>query len=135
MSQRSRVRYPVRPHTFASPSADSRRAVVSYWRKYVHEILVNRLRGQSLPRKSVFRLTDRPDMDIDVYRGRKTTTQQQQQQRISLESERSVIALIQLLFLYASRLLQLSFANLALITIYQSNAAGRWRPNDCDGTP
>ena len=25
------------------------------------------------------RLTDRPDMTLDVYRGRKTTTQQQQQ--------------------------------------------------------
>ena len=27
------------------------------------------------------RLTDRPDMTLDVYRGRKTTTQQQQQQQ------------------------------------------------------
>ena len=64
-------------NTFVSPSADSRRAVVSYWRKYVHEVLVNRLRGLSLPRKSVVRLTDRPDITISVYRGRKTTTQQQ----------------------------------------------------------
>ena len=56
----------------------SRRAVVSYWRKYVHEVLVNRLGGLSLPRKSVVRLTDRPDMTLDVYRGRKTTMQQQQ---------------------------------------------------------
>ena len=32
----------------------------------------------SLPRESVVRLTDRPDMTLDVYRGRKTTTQQQQ---------------------------------------------------------
>ena len=32
-----------------------------------------------LPRKSVVRLTDRPDMTLDVYRGRKTTMQQQQQ--------------------------------------------------------
>ena len=48
-----------------------RRAVVSYWRKYVHEVLVNRLGGLSLPRKSVVRLTDRPDMTLDVYRGRK----------------------------------------------------------------
>ena len=46
---------------------DPRRAVVSYWRKYVHEVLVNRLGGQSLPRKSVVRLTDRPDMTLDVY--------------------------------------------------------------------
>ena len=28
------------------------------------------------------RLTDRPDMTLDVYRGRKTTMQQQQQQKI-----------------------------------------------------
>ena len=54
----------------------SRRAVVSYWRKYVHEVLVNRLGGLSLPRKSVVRLIDRPDMTLDVYRGRKTTIQQ-----------------------------------------------------------
>ena len=46
-----------------------------YWRKYVHEVLVNRLGGLSLPRKSVVRLTDRPDMTLDVYRGRKTTVQ------------------------------------------------------------
>ena len=39
---------------------------------YVHEVLVNRLGGLSLPRKSVVRLTDRPDMTLDVYRGRKT---------------------------------------------------------------
>ena len=61
---------------FCSPSAFSRRAVVSYWRKYVHEVLVNRLGGLSLPRKSVVRLTDHPDMTLDVYRGRKTTIQQ-----------------------------------------------------------
>ena len=42
----------------------------------MHEVLVNRLGGLSLPRKSVVRLTDRPDMTLDVYRGRKTTTQQ-----------------------------------------------------------
>ena len=64
-------------HTFVSPSAFSRRAVVSYWRKYAHEELVNRLGGLSLPRKSVVRLTDRPNMTLDVYRGRKTTMQQQ----------------------------------------------------------
>ena len=45
-----------------------RRAVVSYSRKYVHEVMVNRLGGLSLPRKSVARLTDRPDMTLDVYR-------------------------------------------------------------------
>ena len=45
----------------------------------MHEVLVNRLGGLSLPRKSVVRLTDRPDMTLDVYRGRKTTMQQQQE--------------------------------------------------------
>ena len=49
----------------------------SNWRK--HEVLVNRLGGLSLPRKSVVRLTDRPDMTLDVYCGRKATMQQQQQ--------------------------------------------------------
>ena len=53
-------RYPVWQHTFVSPSAFSRRAVVSYWRKYVHEVLVNRLGGLSLPRKSVVRLLTVP---------------------------------------------------------------------------
>ena len=47
----------------------------------MHEVLVNRLGGLSLPRKSVVRLTDRPDMTLDVYRGRKTTIQQQQQHK------------------------------------------------------
>ena len=42
----------------------------------MHEVLVNRLGGLSLPRKSVVRLTDRPDMTLDVYRGRKITNQQ-----------------------------------------------------------
>ena len=76
MSQRCRVRYPVQPHTFVSSSADSRRAAVSYWQKYVHKVLVNPLGGLSLPRKSVVRLTDRPDMTLDVYHGRKTTIHQ-----------------------------------------------------------
>ena len=44
----------------------------------MREVVVNRLGGLSLPRKSVVRLTDRPDMTLDVYHGRKTTTQQQQ---------------------------------------------------------
>ena len=58
--------------------------MVSYWRMYVHEVLVNRLGGLSLPRKSVVRLTDRPDMTLDIYRGRKTTMQQQIGNRIIL---------------------------------------------------
>ena len=41
----------------------------------MHEVLVNRLGGLSLPWKSVASLTDRPDMTLDVYRGRKTTVQ------------------------------------------------------------
>ena len=45
----------------------------------MHEVLVNRLGDLSLPRKSVVRLTGRPDLTLDIYRGRKTTIQQQQQ--------------------------------------------------------
>ena len=41
----------------------------------MHKVLVNRLGDLSLPRKSVVRLTDHPDMTLDVYRGRKTTQQ------------------------------------------------------------
>ena len=48
----------------------------------MHEVLVNRLGGLSLPRKSVVRLTDRPDMTLDVYRGHKTTMQQQQKSAV-----------------------------------------------------
>ena len=36
--------------TFVSPSADSRSVVVSYLRKYAHDVLVNRLGGLSLHR-------------------------------------------------------------------------------------
>ena len=54
----------------------------------MHEVLVNRLGGLSLPRKSVVRLTDRPDMTLGVYRGRKTTIQQQRQ-NIYLAGSRS----------------------------------------------
>ena len=68
--------YPVWPHTFVSPSTDSRGAFVSYWQKYVHEVLVNHLGRLSLPRRSVVRLTDCPDMTSDVYRGHKTIKQQ-----------------------------------------------------------
>ena len=48
----------------------------------MHEVLVNRLGGLNLPRKSVVRLTDRPDMTLDVYRGRKTTIQQYNSNRL-----------------------------------------------------
>ena len=78
------VQWTVWQHTFVSPFAFSRRAVVSYWRKYVHEVLINRLGGLSLPRKSVVRLTDRPDMTLDVYRGRKTRMQCNKYSRTSV---------------------------------------------------
>ena len=32
----------------------------------MHEVLINRLGGLTLPSKSVVRLTDRPDMTLDV---------------------------------------------------------------------
>ena len=63
----------------------------------MHEVLVNRLGGLRLPRKSVVRLTDRPDMTLDVYRGRKTTKQQQQQQQ---QPTASCTRIIQFLSLY-----------------------------------
>ena len=44
----------------------------------MHEVLVNRLGGLRLPRKNLDRLTARPDMTLDVYRGRKTTIQYNQ---------------------------------------------------------
>ena len=47
----------------------------------MHKVLVNRLGGLSLTRKSVVRLTDRPDMASDVYRERKITKQQQKKNK------------------------------------------------------
>ena len=52
----------------------------------MHEVLVNRLGGLSLPRKSLIRSTDCPDMTLDVYSGRKTTTQQQQNKQQQQQS-------------------------------------------------
>ena len=49
----------------------------------MHEVLVNRLGGLSLPRKSVVRLTDRPDMTLDVYRDVK----QQYNNNIALQEQ------------------------------------------------
>ena len=40
----------------------------------MHEVLVDRLGGLSQLRKNVVSLTDRSDMTIDVYRGRKIIT-------------------------------------------------------------
>ena len=60
----------------------------------MHEVLVNRLGGLSLPRKSVVRLTDRPDMTLDVYRGRKTTNQIQNLIPVLRTAEKSNLAII-----------------------------------------
>ena len=65
----------------------------------MQEVLVNCLGSLSLPRKSVARLTDRLDMTLDVFRGRKTTTQQQQRQRSA-----SFAPLIQKIYCYLSTL-------------------------------
>ena len=59
----------------------------------MHKVLVNRLGGLSLPRKSVVRLTDRPDMTLDVYRGRKTTIQQQQPRLPTLAKNDTIFGL------------------------------------------
>ena len=66
----------------------------------MHEVLVNRLGGLSLPRKSVVRLTDRLDMTLVVYRGRKTTMQQQQQQSFPLGFKGGMGDLIIMTFLF-----------------------------------
>ena len=50
-------------YSHSLPTADSSRAVVSYWRKYGHLVLVNCL--GSLPRNSVDRLTDRARNDLN----------------------------------------------------------------------
>ena len=56
------------------PLNHSRRVFVSYKRKYVHEVLVNRL-FKLAQEKSVVRLTDHPAMTIAVDLGRKATKQ------------------------------------------------------------
>ena len=86
----------------------------------MHEVLVNRLGGLSLPRKSVVRLTDRPDMTLDVYRGRKTTNQQSQLQQHKLWvtfSGRKII-------LFFSCSTQLSMKYFLLITIKMPTTVG-----------
>ena len=78
----------------------------------MHEVLVNRLGGLSLPRKSVVRLTDRPDMTLDVYRGRKTTIQQYSSEVVvKLYSLTPNIYLISLVFSESDRL----FTSLLLV--------------------
>ena len=41
----------------------------------MHSVLVNNLGDQCESRNSVVRVTDRPDMTVAVYHGRKTTSQ------------------------------------------------------------
>ena len=48
----------------------------------MHKVLVKHLGGLRLPRKSVVRLTDSPNMTKAVYCGSKSTTTQQQQRSI-----------------------------------------------------
>ena len=118
---------------FRFSSAFSRRAVVSYWRKYVHEVLANRLGGLSLPRKSVVRLTDRPDMTLDVYRGRKTTMQQQQQQQITVPC-RIVFAKPEdletwpnhLIFRFLTRVRSLSYSPMAAWIFLRTSSLVTW---------
>ena len=73
----------------------------------MHEVLVNRLGGLSLSRKSVVRSTDHPDMTLDVYRGRKTTIQPTNQHAIddNMEWNRPevIIPLIEKAFLQECR--------------------------------
>ena len=59
--------------SFVSPSGDAGSLVVSCWRMYMYLVLINHFGGLSLPRNSVVRLTDRPDMTIAVYHGHKAT--------------------------------------------------------------
>ena len=47
----------------------------------MHVVLVNHLRGLSLLRKSVVRLTDRPDKTSAVYSGRKTTIHNKKEEK------------------------------------------------------
>ena len=60
----------------------------------MHEVLVNRLGGLSLPMKSVVRLTDRPDMTLHVYREHKTTMQQCNRKSKLLKNALSAIYLL-----------------------------------------
>ena len=47
--------------------------------------LTDRFGGLSLPRKSVVRLTDRPDKTLDVYRGNNTITTLKEPSKIAAD--------------------------------------------------
>ena len=72
---------------FSLPLNHSRRFVVSYMRKYVHEVLVNCL-FKLAQEKSVVSWTDRPAMTIAVDLGRKATKQKKKKKRRQVFSPR-----------------------------------------------
>ena len=84
----------------------------------MHEVLVNHLGGLSLARKSVVMLTDRPDMTLDVYRGRKTTIQQQQLIKCEefLHGKSSLFKNVRTLGLLCTRRLNIMLTNYFLLS-------------------
>ena len=60
----------------------------------MHEVLINRLGGLSLPRKSEVRLTDRPDMTLDAYRGPTTTKAQRIRYAISVNMQFNKVCIV-----------------------------------------
>ena len=78
----------------SSPSADSRRAVVSFWRKYAHQVLVNRLERLSLPRNSVVRLNDRHFMTEILLLQCKMPTQTNKSWLVLTQITESIVVLI-----------------------------------------
>ena len=73
---RSRTYIIWKQRTLKPEIADSRRVVVSYKRKYVHEVLINGL-VKLAKEKSVVMWTDRPDMFIAVGWDVKSQTKQE----------------------------------------------------------
>ena len=76
------------------------------------------------------RLTDRPDMTLDVYRGRKTTIQQQQQQQWNYyrvgqkETKVVVVVVVFLFYVHGKHLRSCRDGRVNLTTIF----LGRLRP-------
>ena len=69
----------------------------------MHEELVNRLGGLSLPRKSVVSLTDRLDMTLEDYRGRKTTTKQQQKMKPDKSRPESSVVVLAVIVMFTAQ--------------------------------
>ena len=96
---------------------------------YVHEVLVKRLIGLSLPKKSVVRLTDRLDMTLDVYCGRKTTIQQQQQlYQKKFRVTRSIIEHVSLLYQKKS---SITILTMSVFNRDQLTVASRYLGTSC----